>query len=212
MGTEFTRNYSDHSNDTGFQFEFHCDKCGNGWRSSFQGSGLGLAASFLRAASSLFGGLNAAASAGDHVKDALRGKAWDDAFAAAVGEGRKRFKQCTKCGTWVCPDVCWNAARGLCEACAPDLEEHAAAIQAQVAVEQMWEKARASDQTEGADMRQKKKVGQCPHCNARAGNAKFCPECGKPMAPPSSDCAKCGAKLAAKAKFCGECGTPRAVG
>jgi len=34
----FTRNYSDHSNDTGYQFEFHCDKCGNGYRSTFRAS------------------------------------------------------------------------------------------------------------------------------------------------------------------------------
>ena len=38
----FTRNYSDHSNDQGFQFEFHCDKCGNGYRSTFHASTLGL--------------------------------------------------------------------------------------------------------------------------------------------------------------------------
>jgi hypothetical protein len=32
----FTRNYSDHSNDAGYQLEFNCDKCGNGYRTSFQ--------------------------------------------------------------------------------------------------------------------------------------------------------------------------------
>jgi uncharacterized OB-fold protein len=25
---QFTRNYTDRSNDQGFQLEFHCDKCG----------------------------------------------------------------------------------------------------------------------------------------------------------------------------------------
>ena len=49
MSTQpFTRNYRDHSNDTGFQFEFFCDKCGNGHRSSYQTSGMGFAASMLR--------------------------------------------------------------------------------------------------------------------------------------------------------------------
>ena len=39
--TTFTNNYRDHSNETGYQFEFFCDKCGNGHRSSFQASALG---------------------------------------------------------------------------------------------------------------------------------------------------------------------------
>ena len=53
---QFTRNYTDRSNDQGFQFEFHCDKCGNGHMSTFEGSTLGMAASFLKAAGSFFGG------------------------------------------------------------------------------------------------------------------------------------------------------------
>ena len=213
MGAEFTRNYTDHSNDTGFQFEFHCDHCGNGWRSPFEASKLGLAASFLRAASSLFGGLGDAANAGDHVKDALRGKAWDDAFASAAAVGKRRFKQCTKCGAWSCPEACWNEERNLCEQCAPDLDEHAASIQAQVAVEQLWEKARASDQTEGADLKRPRKAGQvaCPHCSAKVDRAKFCAECGKPLVEAKAECGKCKAKLAPKAKFCAECGAPRAT-
>ena len=31
----FTRNYNDLSTDAGFQFEFYCDCCGNGVKSSF---------------------------------------------------------------------------------------------------------------------------------------------------------------------------------
>ena len=119
---QFTRNYTDRSNDQGFQFEFHCDKCGNGHMSAFEGSTLGLASSFLKAAGSFFGGaLSRAAYAGDHVKDALRGKAWDDAYGNAVNEAKRHFKHCTRCGHWVCPEACWNEPRGLCEDCAPNL-------------------------------------------------------------------------------------------
>ena len=60
--TPFTRNYRDHSNNEGFQFEFFCDKCGSGFRSSFATNALGLASDLLKAAGSLFGG--AVASAG----------------------------------------------------------------------------------------------------------------------------------------------------
>jgi hypothetical protein len=204
----FTRNYTDHSNDTGYQFEFHCDKCGNGYRSSFVTSKLGMASSLLKAAGSLFGGgLSSAGWGADHVKDAFRGKAWDDAFAAAISEVKPKFKQCTRCGKWVCPDVCWNEQRTLCEECAPDLAENAASIQAQVAVEQAWDKARAVDQAKGLDM-SAHQVASCPHCNARVAKGKFCPECGKPLATKAS-CTQCGAEMVAGAKFCPECGTPK---
>ena len=34
----FTRNYNDLSTEAGFQFEFICDCCGNGFKSSFKES------------------------------------------------------------------------------------------------------------------------------------------------------------------------------
>ncbi len=65
---QFTRNYADRSNDSGFQFEFQCDKCGNGHMSRFITNTIGMAAGFLKAAGSFFGGaLSRAAYAGDHV-------------------------------------------------------------------------------------------------------------------------------------------------
>jgi len=54
---EFTRNYSDLSTNQGFQFEFQCDRCGTGYRTRFQGSALGTAATALNTASNIFGGL-----------------------------------------------------------------------------------------------------------------------------------------------------------
>jgi len=206
---QFTRNYTDRSNDQGFQFEFHCDKCGNGHMSAFEASAIGMASSFLKAAGRFFGGtLSRAAYAGDHVKDALRGKAWDDAYGNAVNEAKKHFKHCTRCGHWVCPEACWNESRGLCEDCAPNLAEEAAHIQSKVAVEQSWDKARKVDQVADLDMKAQRMVA-CPHCNARIEGGKFCPECGKPLSA-KTECGKCGAEMAAKAKFCPECGTPRA--
>ena len=32
---KFTKNHTDHSNDTGYQFEFFCDHCGNGYVEQF---------------------------------------------------------------------------------------------------------------------------------------------------------------------------------
>src|SRR5262249_21304922 len=135
----FTRNYTDRSNDMGFQFEFFCDKCGSGHMTTFQTNKMGVLAKFMYMTSSLFGGRYwNVASAGEHAKDIFRGKAWDSAYAQAIAECKQHFKQCTRCGIWVCPEQCWNAKQGLCGSCAPNLDEEAAAIQAQVARDQLW--------------------------------------------------------------------------
>ena len=204
----FTANHTDHSNNNGFQFEFHCDRCGNGHMSRFQASSMGLATGILHAAGSLFGGLlGQAASGADHLNDTFRSKARDDAFAAAVQEAKRLFRHCKRCGKWVCPEACWNDARQLCEECAPDLAEETAAAQAQAAREQIFEKARQTNLVKGVDM-SREAAAHCPGCGARAGAAKFCPECGQPLNPKVS-CPACDAEMEAKAKFCPECGERR---
>ena len=44
----FTDNYTDISSNRGYQFKFHCQKCGNGYMSTFEASMLGSAASAAR--------------------------------------------------------------------------------------------------------------------------------------------------------------------
>ena len=52
----------------------------------------------------------------------------------------------------------------------------------------------------------------CRKCNAQNGpGAKFCAECGTPMAPPAPAqrfCTSCGSQNMGTAKFCASCGTP----
>ncbi len=75
---QFTRNYHDESTDTGFQFEFYCDRCGNGYQTEFQASTMGTMTNALDAASSLFGGFfGNAANAARNVKSAAWEKAHD---------------------------------------------------------------------------------------------------------------------------------------
>jgi Double zinc ribbon len=216
MGTiAFTRNYTDHSNDTGYQFEFHCDKCGNGYRSTFHASALGVGAKLAKGLGSLFGGgqLWAAGQASEYMKDGLRGPNWDHAFQQAVEEIKPKFHQCSRCGTWVCPEVCWNAQRGMCENCAPDLAEEAASAQAHIAADQARSKLQAVDQVADFDAKAQYSAGsQCQSCHATlAAGAKFCAGCGKPVvasvAAAHAFCTGCGAQLSAGAKFCSGCGT-----
>lgn len=206
---EFVRNYEDLSTDKGFQFKFHCDKCQGGFMSEYELNTLGVAGSVLSVAGSLFGGvLGKVGSSAFEIQRAVGGKAHDDALRKAVEEMKPKFRHCTRCGHWVCPDACWNEGRQLCESCAPDLREEAAAIQAQVGREQLIEKARKTDQTAGVDMSQHA-VSLCPKCGAHAGTAKFCPECGTALLAKTT-CAKCQAQLDVGVKFCPECGQPRA--
>ena len=51
---QFTKNHSDHSTDKGYQFEFFCDRCGNGFMSEFKASVTGYAASAVRTAGDLW--------------------------------------------------------------------------------------------------------------------------------------------------------------
>lgn len=75
---QFTRNYSDLSTHTGFQFEFFCDRCGNGFRTKFRPFSMGMVSHALDTASSLFGGLlGQAADVSDRVSSTGRERAHD---------------------------------------------------------------------------------------------------------------------------------------
>jgi hypothetical protein len=202
---QFTRNHTDHSTDKGYQFEFFCDRCGNGFKSEFKASAAGLAVSALRAAGGLFGGiLGSAGSSAYEIERAIQGPAHDSAFRESVEAAKPNFSQCPKCAKWVCKATCWNQKRSLCYECAPDVDTELAAAQAQATAEQIREKVRQQDLTKDIDLTSEA-VASCPACGAHTQGAKFCPECGKPLRP-KNECAKCGTKFEAGTKFCPECG------
>jgi hypothetical protein len=202
---QFTRNYRDLSTDAGFQFEFYCDRCGNGYQTEFQASVLGTATNVLDAANNLFGGvLGKAANVARGVRSAGWEKAHDKAFAEAVEEAKPHFHKCKRCGKWV-DDDCWNAQRNFCKECAPDLQDEMSTIQVQAAIRDAQEKADQVDYVT-ADKFKQDIITTCPHCGAKSGGGKFCQECGKALAV-EKFCTNCGAKIEAGAKFCAECGT-----
>ena len=210
---EFTRNYSDHCTDQGFQFEFNCNRCGNGYRSSFQPWAVGTVAGALDAASSLFGGVfGQAANIGERVRSANWQQARDNAFIDAAQKIKPSFVQCPKCTSWVCRKSCWNQARGLCKSCAPDLAVEISAQQSAKAIEKIQTDVSADTEDESVigSVGKNKVKASCPQCNAPlAANAKFCPECGAKIQE-KKFCAECGAALTPGAKFCPECGSKTA--
>jgi DNA-directed RNA polymerase subunit M/transcription elongation factor TFIIS len=208
---EFTSNYSDLSTERGFQFEFYCDRCGTGYRTKFQPFTLGTVSNALDAASSLFGGVfGHAADLGERARSATWEKAHDEAFLKASEEIRPDFIQCPRCSSWVCRKSCWNAEKGLCKECAPDMGVEMAAAQASRTVEEIWAHSKVAE--EDREMLQEKSWREgvratCPNCNAPLPkNVKFCPQCGAKIQS-QAHCPQCGAKLVAGAKFCPQCGT-----
>ena len=231
MAIAFVQNYQDLSTDRGYQFKFNCDHCGNGFMTSFQTSTIGMAESALKVAGDLFGGMFASAGASAYeVQRMVGGTAHDHALEAAVGECKQNFHQCTRCGKWVCPDVCWNGPANLCKACAPRFEEevaHAHAdARAQAARSQLQDKARSVDYTSNIDMGGVYGVppqapaaapaspqapvaaggAHCTGCGSLLGSSKFCQQCGQPRPVAAPAACSCGAVIAPGTKFCGDCG------
>lgn len=222
---QFVNNYSDLSTDKGYQFKFHCDKCGNGFMSKYQPSYIGMAGSFLNAASDLLGWGRSAGNSAYEVQRAVGGSAHDTALQTAVEEGKQHFHQCSRCGKWVCPEVCWNDQANQCEGCAPRFDEEMAAAHAQAKADamrqQLYEKAREVDYTAGVDLSANSYAASsqavkpsaptetaCLACTYPIPpNVKFCPECGTPTKPVKPKCPSCNTETDVTTKFCPDCGT-----
>ena len=205
VAIRFTGNYEDLSTDRGNQFKFYCEKCHNGYMSTFRTSKVGMIGSAARVAGSLFGGVfGSVADSTYEVQRAIGGPAHDAALKEAVDEIAPIFKQCSRCGNWVCEPICWNKKAGLCENCAPDLDEEMASAQAAAAREQIHEKARTVDWTKSRDVAQVSGA-VCPSCGAKTQGGKFCQECGGTLSAKKT-CGQCGHEAEGSPKFCPECG------
>src|SRR5512144_50273 len=135
--------------------------------STFERNKLNAVAPVANVAASLFGGIfGRAAQSASAIQSTVAGPQHDSALEAAVREISPLFKQCTRCGSWVCEPVCWNKKAGLCEGCAPDLDEEMAAAQAEAAREQIHEKARTVDWTKQRDVA-KVSGAVCPQCGVK---------------------------------------------
>lgn len=216
----FTRNYNDLSTEAGFQFEFFCDCCGNGFKSTFVESktyGQKKASDKIgRVTSSIGGILGGKASelgwalerGSNFVSDhfGTESPEWrrehEAAFDAAQREVAAHFRKCPACNKWVCVD-CWNEDESLCTECAPREASYVAAARNRAMRRNIDEMADEATVWKGS---LETKVTVCPSCGQPAGDGKFCNHCGASLA--KKCCPKCGAEIAPGAKFCGECGSP----
>ena len=234
---EFVRNYSDHSTDRGYQFEFRCDHCSNGYMSSYQASLIGTAGGFLQAAGNIFGGLlGRAGNSSYEIQRAIGGPAHDRALQQAVAEVKEKFHRCQRCGQWVCAEICWNESAAQCTGCNPKYEQEVISLRTQAQVQatqqQLQEKARGTDYVSGIDMRPDAQVRFNPRVPAEqlAPQNSFLPPSMQqpssllethpyapvaqgspvPASPASTLCTACGASLNGH-KFCGSCGAEAAA-
>jgi hypothetical protein len=203
----FTDNFRDLSNSDGYQFEFVCERCGNGYRAPFQRDNVARGGRVLRGLGSLtdkFGVVDKLGAASHELYDRVTGSpAKDKALASAVEAVRPNFRQCRGCGNWMCHEVCWNDDIGQCLNCSPSVADELSRAQAAAQIEQIQEKTREVDWTEDLDIATRARVS-CPSCSATITGGKFCPECGFSLQA-KTECATCGTKLGG-AKFCPECG------
>ena len=232
---EFVRNYTDRSTDRGYQFEFHCDCCGNGYTSSYQASMIGTAGGLLQAMGSIFGGvLGSAGNSTYEIQRAIGGPAHDRALQEAVSEIKQKFRRCQRCGHWVCAEICWNERAAQCTACTPKYEQEVISMrthaQVQATQQQLQEKATATDYVSGIDMSPDAQVHLTPPTGTPqiASGSSFLPPSWaassvahtatpapaaswNPVADSSAAilCPACGASMNGH-KFCASCGASAA--
>jgi hypothetical protein len=95
----FTDNYQDRSTRDGYQFEFYCRRCGNGYSSSFQHSVTGFGGRLLRLGGDLVGG-----AVGERAQEI----GWD---AEWMRDGVRPARWTASTPTWPAPWSGWPRCR-----------------------------------------------------------------------------------------------------
>jgi len=185
-------NYSDLSQENGFQFQFHCECCGFQHLTPFRKYTRGALGNALAGSMGSFLGSIFETRVEKKWRDAR-----DNALQKAQEEAAPMFQRCGSCSNWVC-ESCWVPQENCCKHCS-------VTMQAQLTAQVVGQSAAAASQAFRDPEGTAPASGLiCPHCGKPAGKGKFCQECGESLG--ISQCPACGKPLAAGSKFCGECG------
>lgn len=212
----FTDNFEDNSTDAGFQFTFYCDLCREGYKTKFIESKTYKKGRLFRNIGGIIGTVSQMAGqynlgygaerGSDFLSERFEGmtpewhKEHEAAFAAAQNEAKGHFHRCPKCRQWLCEND-WNEQEGLCVECAPRMNVEVASARAKKMVEDIGEKAGATQVFHG-EIESKQTL--CPQCGKPSGEGKFCNNCGASLT--MLKCERCGARSPSGTRFCGECG------
>lgn len=178
----FTSNCSDLSNTDGYRSEFHCDRCGNGYRSVYRRDVAATGQKVARGLGSLFDGrFYDVTSAVDRVLDrSTNSEAKDKTLSCAVVEIAPDFHQCRGCGDRVCGAVCRNELVGQCVRRSPVASGELAQLEAVEPREQVGNKPQDVDLTAGMTQGEQSHP-RCGSCGAQSQGGKFCSACGSPL-------------------------------
>ena len=218
----FTRTYTDVSTYEGYQYEFSCQRCGNGYRSAFRHSAAGFGGRLASLGGALLGGelgatVQEVGMLAQWDRSSTRGSTSDRRLMEAAQEVAHEFAQCRRCTEWVCRGVCWDDRAGCCRRCA----EAAAQQHGQQSYGQPGHgpgygphghpqpygqppHGRPAPRQTGGHPLPAPAGPSCPGCGA-AASGRFCGSCGCPVAPPPA-CTGCGAPPQGT-PFCPHCGT-----
>jgi hypothetical protein len=204
---------------------FYCDRCGREYRSQpslkqtvKENVTRGALGGFLRNIPVV-----GDSAANNLENDRYRTDMSADELASAWGQTEQYFRECGSCHQIVCiPD--FDDTTGFCDEDSPRRAELEAAKAQQGAMalkgiadvfgitgamQRGMEQARAQS-TQPPAAAASASAAPCGSCGtALVAGAKFCANCGTPVAQTRS-CSSCGTELAAGAKFCANCGTPAA--
>jgi hypothetical protein len=185
---QFTRNHSDHSTDKGYQFEFFCDRCGNGFKSEFKASMTGYATGAIRAAGSIFGGVFGRAGAGAYeIERAIQGPGHDRHSGASGDQPQFASAEVHALGV---PDHLLEPAPWPLRA-----------RRARNRGRRRSPPRRSGEDRDGDLTRELDSAGAAAPRRAARPRAKFCLSAG-----PGRRTTWCGTKFEAKSRFCPECG------